>query len=355
MTTFCSYEAGGEDNSNSSFHRSETRTREFNRISSGYCIYCESKLSRRKLDEHLPPVRRVKPTPESFRNGYVQHDFASLELKNCEYCGWWLMDYGLSYTGIYGATGVPIHRTKLLFGEVKHYDVSCLDGPLGALKAYLARNPNHLAHLHPTKFELLMQDCLSEYFGAAEVIHTGRTGDGGVDLKMILTDLETYLVQVKRRRDLSRLESVQVVRELNGVLFREGRAKGMVVTTARGFTAAAKRETEIRTVTNETYEMRLLAFDDIVKMLRINRPSPYEPWVIYLNDIDFSPSDRFLKSSYFGREKCQRCYGGGRIKTGGGCSMEHGISTSCDEYGCLPVTTEVCPLCNGDGDLPSVK
>lgn len=148
---------------------------------------------------------------------------------------------------------------------------------------------------------------------------------------------------------------MRVVRELNGVLFREGLSKGMVVTTARGYSPAARRETAVKTETSETYEMELLSFDDIVGMLRINRPSPYEPWMTYINDLDFSASNHFLKSSYFGRKECPKCYGSGRIKTGGGCTLEHGISTSCEDYGCPPITNEVCPACNGDADLTPTK
>lgn len=204
MNSCCSYEACGEEHSNSSFHRSTSRTEEFNRLSlSRKCIYCDSELSMHRLDKYLPPVSKNNATAESVREGHYQHDFSSLELKNCDCCGWWLLDYGLSYTIYYPSKGVPVHRSKFLYGEVKHYDIGCLEIPLAALRVHLANKPNQLAYLNPTKFELLMQDCFSEYFGAAEVIHTGQTGDGGIDLKMVFTDGETYLIQVKRRAALT--------------------------------------------------------------------------------------------------------------------------------------------------------
>lgn len=55
--------------------------------------------------------------------------------------------------------------------------------------------------------------------------------------------------------------------------------------------------------------------------------------------------------------KCGLCNGTGRIMTGG-CSMEHGISTSCEDFGCLPIGEMVCPTCDGDGYLvmpPTLK
>src|SRR5205085_2440194 len=114
------------------------------------------------------------------------------------------------------------------------------------------------------------------------------------------SDKEPLLIQVKRRSDPSRLEGVQVVRELNGVLFREGTARGMIVTTRKGFSNNAHREVNAATGTTDRYEMHLVAFDDIVGMLQLPDPEPYEPWLGYtdlynlvlsgsVNVVDLSP------------------------------------------------------------------
>ena len=50
---------------------------------------------------------------------------------------------------------------------------------------------------------------------------------------------------------------------------------------------------------------------------------------------------------------CSSCYGRGKIRTGG-CSLEHGISTLCEDFGCLPVRYETCPACDGEG-YPNLK
>ncbi len=94
---------------------------------------------------------------------------------------------------------------------------------------------------------------------------------------------------------------MRAVRELNGVLFREGMAKGIIVTTAKTFTSAARRESIVRTPTAERYQMKLLAFDDVVSMFRLPRQSPYRPWERALGDLslekkvplgfDFKPED----------------------------------------------------------------
>ena len=129
-----------------------------------------------------------------------------------------------------------------------------------------------------------MQDCLRSEYAPCEVYHVGKTGDGGgIDLKLVLSDKETFLIQVKRRSDLSKREGVNVVRELNGVLFREGVSKGMVISTARGYTKAAERELNVKTDTSETYLVRLLDYYDIVKMLNLPMVNPYRPWRDYID------------------------------------------------------------------------
>jgi len=194
----------------------------------------------------------------------------TLRVLVCDRCGWWLVQRTI--------WGYDLAYEYQVLGIAKRYSIGDLDVPLAELRRFLARNPTHLAHVNPRAMELLMRDCVKEKYGPCEVIHTGGAGDGGVDLKLVTCDKDTYLVQVKRRGDLSRKEGVRAVRELNGVLFREGVAKGMVITTARAFTAAAYRETHVRTPTHATYHVDLFAFNEIVAMLRLGDMIPYQPW-----------------------------------------------------------------------------
>ena len=211
------------------------------------CVYCGKALS---LTRHI--------------------DASTLHLQTCANCGWWAL------TKI--AREVEANYVIQRYGVAKFFAIDDLNAPLDSLRQFLKDHPDHVAHVNPHRFELLMAECLKDYFGPCEVIHTGRSGDGGVDIKLVCTDGDTYLVQVKRRTHLDRPEGVRVIRELNGVLFREGQAKGMIITTAERFSAHADQETRIKTPLQGAYEMRLLVFDDIVSMLRLPRRSPYEPW-----------------------------------------------------------------------------
>lgn len=203
----------------------------------------------------------------------------------CEQCGFWFGDE--AWYDPYGNDMKETYTT----GLVKEYSLDDKTIPLNELRRFLSRHPHHVVHTHPSAFEKLMADCLRSEYGECEVIHMGRTGDGGIDIKLVNSDRETFMiVQVKRRTSLDSTESVQVVRELNGVLFREGLARGMVITTSRSFSAAAVAETIIKTPTRERYLVELRAFSNVCSMLNIKQElqDTYQPW---LRHIIMKPTD----------------------------------------------------------------
>jgi restriction system protein len=92
--------------------------------------------------------------------------------------------------------------------------------------------------LDPTAFELFVVRVLTEL--GFEVEHTGRTNDGGVDAKAVLSleGLTSVLTMVQAKR-WSHSVSGRVVRELRGALRVDER--GLIVTTSE-FTAEAFSE-----------------------------------------------------------------------------------------------------------------
>lgn len=210
-----------------------------------------------------------------------------LQVKVCPHCGWWkLVDYVWAFI---------VESSKYLIGQARSYDVAALDPPIDLLRKFLARHPNNLAHVNPTSFEKLMQECLQSEYPGSEVVHLGQSHDGGIDLKLVTSQQDVFLVQVKRRADLTRREGVGVVRALNGVLFREGKTRGIVITTARDFTHEARAETKIKTPTRAGVVIKLLAFDDVVRMLGLPaaKDSVYKPWAPYLGDDQKDIKDYF--------------------------------------------------------------
>jgi hypothetical protein len=220
-----------------------------------------------------------------------------LEVGSCVKCGWWRI--------LRRYAAADASDLSFMVADAKHYDISDGDVPIAELRNFLARHPSNLAHVSPTALERLIQDCLRDEFAPCEVIHVGRTGDGGIDLKLVHSDREPVLIQVKRRADLSQAEGVRVVRELNGVLFREGLARGMVVTTASRYTRGAHHEaSEVLTAAaTNRYQVQLRAFSDVLAMLGLTRRTGKLPWLDYLAEfrhlgggIDASV-DRFLRDN----------------------------------------------------------
>nr|WP_320048318.1 restriction endonuclease [uncultured Desulfuromonas sp.] len=239
------------------------------------CAYNEAKEYLDHVVLYDGEVRDQSDCPYC-KSGIGIVDEAEIITYRCGKCGWWKAQYGKN-VGMFGNYFIPsIH------GIAQTYSPSDIDVPIKELREFLSKKPNYLSEVNPTTFEHLMADCFRLNYAPCEVVHLGGTGDGGIDLKLILGDETRYLIQIKRRADLSSTEGVKVVRELNGVLFREGCAKGMVVTTANRYSQAAHKETAIKTETDESYEMNLLAFHDVVSMLNIQSCVPYEPWKTHL-------------------------------------------------------------------------
>lgn len=232
------------------------------------CRYCNTRLNKTELG------RKYK--------GFFTVTEKYLDLYYCINCGWWFLERLEEESHFTGNHFI----VNVIEGAVKYYNVDSYDVPIVELRNYLKRHPNDVAYVDPYRFELLMQDCFKDYFGPSEVIHLGKSGDGGIDLKIVKNNKETVLVQVKRRFDITKNEGPKVVRELNGVLFRDNIAKGIVVTTAKSFTKAAMKETNVKTPTKKRYCMKLLAFDDFVAMLNLPRIEPYEPWQKYLDELN---------------------------------------------------------------------
>jgi HJR/Mrr/RecB family endonuclease len=213
------------------------------------CPFCKSKM-RSMTDEH---------------EKYV--------LASCDVCGFWRVVDTSQLGGFHHSRKLSAHR-----GIAKLFQVADLDAPIADLKRYLRHNPTHIAHVNPYAFEDLIGSCLRAAFSGCEVIKVGGRRDRGIDLILVQTTGERYLVQVKRRSNINKNESVDVVRQLNGVIFRENAAKGLVITTARDYTADAEQETRAQSDRGIWQSIDLYGFEDIVNWLNILEAKPYEPW-----------------------------------------------------------------------------
>lgn len=195
------------------------------------------------------------------------------DLSVCRQCGWW--------TEVVGSKGFGWADCKWNDGKLKTYDIASLEVPLSELRSYLRRHPDDVAHVNPFHFERLVADCVKDSYKDSQITHVGGTRDRGIDFLLAQATGETWIVQVKRRANIRATEGVDAVRQLNGVLFREGAARGMVVTTAARFSPDAISETRVSTPTKAKYEMRLLAYPDLVDLFDIVPTEPYQPWKLH--------------------------------------------------------------------------
>ena len=174
------------------------------------CPYCGSMLSMIKQD-----VVRA----------YFDEDIAH-EIFVCPSCNWWrkhsIPDHyfnGYVYIGV-------LHRTF-------HIDVK-----LKQAIDRLLQDQEIIYQLDPTYFEKLVGDILKEYYDC-EMLHHGKSHDGGIDVFLLDSNQGIIPIQVKRRTKKEKVESVTIVRELRGAMVVTNHSKGMIVTTAHHFSKEA--------------------------------------------------------------------------------------------------------------------
>jgi HJR/Mrr/RecB family endonuclease len=222
----------------------------------------------------------------------------------CDECGWWT-HHGISHYSVWPGESSEGRDFKtfesLSWGLVKTFSLESANPPLSELRRWLTQHPHDLAHVNPHAFEKLMAECFKDAYPSAEVLHVGkRTRDHGIDILIILHDREQILVQVKRRSDLTTNEGVEVVRSLNGVMLRQGIPKGIVVSTAKGFTAAAKDEALVSAANVASdlffhrYQVELMCSSDVIKLLASSQDSEKPNKETILCSLPRMPYQRFV-------------------------------------------------------------
>lgn len=236
------------------------------------CMYCESPLS-------LGCTDRL-PRPGAFSCSWQYYT------GRCGQCGWWYVTH-LEHDG--GSIIADLYAYNHAHAVMRRFDALALDTPLELAREFLARNPHKMARFDPFRFEDLLADCLRDVFSDANVIKVGGRKDGGIDIKAVTMGGETTLIQIKRHADFSKSEGVRAIRELQGVMLQRGIPRGMVITTAHGFSPQAQREAARPSRFWECYSMDLLTLADVKDLLGppgVIAASPWEAHGIRLDVVD---------------------------------------------------------------------
>jgi Restriction endonuclease len=235
------------------------------------CLYCQTALTRGQTDDIPLPDRDSR----SFDWRY--------EVAECPKCNWWCISYNEQAPLM---IAWDFYKTMHAYAVMRSFDVFALDTPLELARRHLAHNQHKIARFDPFKFEDLMADCLRDCLGDHEIIKLGGRRDKGIDIKAVRSDGQLTLVSVKRHADYSKRESVKTIRDLHGVMLRDGVPRGMVITTARDFSDDAKDDVEVTSRRLEGYSMELLSLRDVVALLGLplRAAAPWENLGITLRD-----------------------------------------------------------------------
>jgi len=180
------------------------------------CPYCNSFLVEYSADEIYQGVRGEE-------NLFIY--------KKCSSCNFWI-----AFLRQYD---IQIVKGKTAISYLKKYDATANNIPIPDLLKYLQRDSNTIKTIDPYRFEKIIQEYLKQEWKDAEVIHVGKPGDGGVDILLIISDNERWLVQCKRRSKTGYVEGVETIRKLLGAMIENDNLNGIVVTTADKFSPAA--------------------------------------------------------------------------------------------------------------------
>jgi len=228
------------------------------------CPYCKNKTT------------RIHKKTISFPGFETQ-----VHLFKCK-CGWW----GI---GEYGTTKNInfLHsdsRNKIIAGILKSYEIDSNKIPVNTLNEVLAKDNSNLFKIHPTKLEEIVQHVFSSYYNC-EVIHCGKSHDGGIDLMLINSEKPT-LIQVKRRTKPDHIESVSTVRDLLGAMFINDTQKGMIVSTANRFSRPSNKIANFLIERGKVEVFELVDFKKFCEMLTlVNTYKMKESWEKLIEDI----------------------------------------------------------------------
>ena len=237
-----------------------------------YCAMCRQRIRSNTLGTHSPHSK------QSYVSQLMGVPWVTLHYR-CLSCGWWALREQGEYHEVSGGWDTVVS------GAIKHWNLADHELPISFIRGLYERNKTiDLKVLDAMVFERLIAECLRYELGPCEVHHVGvrgGRGDGGIDLYLVKEEQE-WLVQIKRRLT-DKSEPVETIRLLNGVLLRDGKTMGMVVTSAPSFSRNAVDEAMIKTP--GAYQMKLVDRGQVLEMVkRIPFKEP-EPWRTALTDL----------------------------------------------------------------------
>ncbi|MES2773368.1 MAG: restriction endonuclease [Bacteroidota bacterium] len=226
-----------------------------------YCPYCKSTLQQFSTDD-------------LYRNAGGDDDGHSVWV--CPVCNFWVAHSGVS--------DIQTIRHFSAISVLKNYDIRDKHFPLNDLMLYLKKDSSLLKVIDPYRFEKVVAEFLRHEWKPCEVVHVGKPHDKGIDVILIISDSERWLIQCKRRGNSGAVESVDTVRKLLGTMVEHNILNGIVVTTADRFSRDAINLTQLNSLKNFGLKVKLTDFGilrEIIPQIIIK-----EPWADFYDKID---------------------------------------------------------------------
>jgi len=268
VANIISYNDYVEDYRLTSFDVEQERTEyfEFNELNKKLCKFCNEKM------EII-----YKSDNKEDRKYHCSYGWALIDhiVLKCIKCGWWKYIYECNN----GREGIVDRgQTRIYKGAIKVYNSEDEKLPIDVLNEECKKNPNILYNIGTRKFEEFLQNILRGVYNC-DVIHCGKTGDGGVDLIILDAD-EPIMVQARRRTEKRAAfsEPIENIREFLGVMFIDNYKRGIYVTTAKKYSIGAKNILEKILKKRDITKFDLIDFDTLVSIFNLQKINNSAPW-----------------------------------------------------------------------------
>lgn len=233
------------------------------------------------LDYLINKIRSIYPTKCIHCSAPLQaidllnyRESLAVVTQRCNICGWWYSS--LDTFPDDDDFCMTVYYPSVLI-EMEPVDEK--DFPLDLLFQELRKKQDALYRVDPTLFERFVGEVLHQVYDC-EVLHIGRTGDGGIDLILLHSD-KPIAVQVKRRESMSYVEEVNVIREFIGAMVLKNYRKGIFVSTAKRYSRGSEKLVRKDIPSCLAIDrLDLWNYQKLIEMYKLtNIPIGFKPWL----------------------------------------------------------------------------
>jgi len=207
----------------------------------------------------------------------------------CDKCGWWEHSY---HSQLEGEPEYKDWEAQINSAILRKFEVDSSAVPINTLQTYIAKHPDSIIDIHHKKMEELVASIFSEHY-QCEAKLVGKSNDGGVDVILIKSN-KPIIIQVKRRMNLKKTESVAPIRELIGATLLQDSRDCIFVTTGKRFTRAAKDARNRALTKNLVNSFTLFNRDEFIDVLNLYANTPQR---------DFSNFFHFIPTTEKNKQK----------------------------------------------------